>query len=51
VCMALILIGIEGFFGLSWLVCSVGGTYLGALRVILMLTGSQVRDREKFVYA
>jgi hypothetical protein len=30
----LILIRIEGFFGMSWLVCSVGGTCLGVLGVI-----------------
>jgi hypothetical protein len=30
VSMAIILIGDKGFFGMSWLVCSVGGTCLGA---------------------
>jgi hypothetical protein len=43
VSMALILIGIESFFGMSWLVCSFGRTCLGALGVILMLLDSLVR--------
>lgn len=29
--IALIQIGIEGFYGMSWLACSVGGTCLGVL--------------------
>jgi hypothetical protein len=41
VSMALILIAIEGLFGMSWLVCLVGGTCLGVLGAILMLLVSQ----------
>jgi hypothetical protein len=48
---ALILIGIEGFFGISWLICLVGGTWLGVLGAILILPVSQVKDRERLVYA
>jgi len=40
VSMALILIEIEGFFGMSWLACSIGGTCLGVLGVILMSPNS-----------
>jgi membrane-associated phospholipid phosphatase len=49
--MALILMGIEGFFGMNWLVCLVGGTCLGALGVILTSLVSLVRDREKPVFS
>jgi uncharacterized membrane protein (UPF0136 family) len=49
--MALILIGIKGFFGMSWLVCLVSGTCLGVLWVILMLPISLVKGREKLIYA
>ena len=31
--LAAILIGLESFFGLRWLVCSAGGTCLGVLGV------------------
>jgi hypothetical protein len=43
--MALILIGIEGLFGMNWLVCLAGGTCLVVLRVILMLPVSLVKGR------
>jgi hypothetical protein len=49
--MALIPIGIEGSFGMSWLVYSVGGICLSALGAILTLLDSLVRDRAKLVYA
>jgi len=42
--MALMLIGIKGSFGMSWLAFSVGVTYLGVLGVILMSPGSIMRD-------
>jgi hypothetical protein len=48
--MTLILIWIKGFFGMSWLVCLVGGPCLSALGVILTLIGSPVRDQEKLVH-
>ena len=44
-------IGMEGSFGMSWLVCSAGEICFGALRVILMLLDSLVRDWAKLVYA
>jgi hypothetical protein len=51
VSMALIWVGMKGSFGMSWLVCSAGEICFGALRVILMLLDSLVRDWAKLVYA
>jgi hypothetical protein len=45
VSMDLILIGIEYFYGMSWLVCLVGGTCCGALGEILMSLIFLVRDQ------
>jgi hypothetical protein len=47
--MALIFMGIEGSFGMTWLVCLVGRTCLGALGVMLMSLNYLVRYREKHV--
>jgi hypothetical protein len=51
VSMALILIGKEGFFGISWLVCSIDGTCLCVLGLILMLPASSTKGREELIYA
>lgn len=48
---ALIPIGIEDSFGMSWLVYKVGGICLGALGVFSMLPYSLVRDQAKLVHA
>lgn len=48
--MALILIGIEGFYGMNWLACIVVGTCLGVFEVILMSLDSLVKDRVRLVY-
>jgi hypothetical protein len=42
--MALILMGMEGFFEMNWLVYSVGGTFLGALGGLLTSPAFLVRD-------
>jgi hypothetical protein len=48
--MALIRIGIEGFYGMNWLACSVGETCLGVLGRILMSLAFTVKDRVRLVY-
>jgi hypothetical protein len=45
--MAITLMGIEGFFGMNWLVCLIGATCLGVLGEILTSYAYLVRDREK----
>ena len=46
--MVLILLGIEAFYGMNWLACSV--ICLGTLRVILMSLASPVKGQVRLGY-
>jgi hypothetical protein len=48
--MVLILLGIEAFYGMNWLACSVDGICLGTLKVILMSLASPVKGQVRLVY-